>query len=62
MHLALPDFALPFIVTTDVAMMPGGLGAVLSQIQNVVERPIGFAGRALTQPESHYDVTGLQIK
>lgn len=50
--LAYPDFKLPFILTTDASNY--ALGAVLSQIQNKVERPIAFASRTLTKCETNY--------
>lgn len=50
--LAYPDFTLPFILTTDASDY--ALGAVLSQIQNGVDRPISFASRTLSDRESGY--------
>ncbi len=50
--LAYPDFKLPFILTTDASDF--ALGAVLSQIQGGVERPIAFASRTLTDEEVRY--------
>jgi len=41
--LAFPDFKAPFILTTDASTV--GLGAVLSQVQEGIERPISFASR-----------------
>ena len=36
--LAFPDFKLPFILTTDASRI--GLGAVVSQVHEGIERPI----------------------
>ena len=43
--LAFPDFKVPSILTTDASTV--GLGAVLSQVQEGIERPISFASRQL---------------
>lgn len=50
--LTYPDFDLPFILTTDASNY--AIGAVLSQIQDKVERPIAFASRTLTKCETNY--------
>lgn len=50
--LAYPDFEKPFILTTDASDY--ALGAVLSQVQNNVERPIAFASRTLNSTEINY--------
>ena len=52
--LAYPDFdsSEPFIVDTDYSH--DGIGTVLSQIQNGVERPISFNARILKTSESQY--------
>ena len=52
--LAYPDFdsTEPFIVDTDYPHE--GLGTVLSQVQNGVERPISFNARRLKPSESQY--------
>ena len=51
---AYPDFDSPepFIVDTDYSH--DGIGTVLSQIQNGVERPIAFNARRLKPSESQY--------
>lgn len=50
--LAYPQFDQPFILTTDASGY--ALGAVLSQIQDTVERPIAFASRTLNDVETRY--------
>ena len=53
--LAYPDFNKPFIVTTDASDY--AIGAVISQIQNAVERPIAFASRTLSDTELRWSTT-----
>lgn len=50
--LVYPQFDKPFIVTTDASGY--ALGAVLSQIQDNIERPIAFASRTLNDAETRY--------
>ena len=50
--LTYPEFDKPFILTTDASDF--ALGAVLSQIQNDVEKPIAFASRTLSETEHRY--------
>ena len=47
-----PDFTRPFIVQVDFSTI--GLGAVLSQVIDGVERPILFQSRSLTPGEKNY--------
>lgn len=53
--LAYPDFELPFILTTDASNY--ALGAVLSQIQDGIEKPIAFGSRTLNKTEVNYSTT-----
>jgi hypothetical protein len=41
--LAYPDFTTPFTLTTDASRV--AVAAVLSQVQNGVDRPISYANR-----------------
>lgn len=55
--LALPDWSLPFILTTNWSC--GAIGAVLSQLDPVSgdEHPVAFASRSLTSAERNYGAT-----
>jgi hypothetical protein len=53
--LAYPDFNSPFILTTDASNY--AVAAILSQVQNGVERPICFASRQLYQAEQYYSAS-----
>ena len=54
--LAYPDFTSkePFIVDTDWSADPGGIGGVLSQVQNGEEKVICYGARKLTKRERNY--------
>ncbi len=50
--LAYPNFSLPFKIQTDAS--GSGVGAVLAQGNEGLERPIAFASRSLTKSERRY--------
>jgi len=50
--LAYPDFQSQFILTTDASKI--AVAAILSQVQNGVERPIAFASRQMNKAEQNY--------
>ena len=50
--LAYPNFKLPFILTTDASNI--AVAAILSRVQNEVERPISFCSRQLNSAERSY--------
>ena len=56
--LAFPDLNLPFILTADMSQV--GLGAVLSQVQNGIERPIAYTSRQLNKAEAPYSALEVE--
>lgn len=50
-----PDFKKTFLVQVDWSR--DGLGAVLSQMENGIERPVSFQSRSLSPPEKNYSPT-----
>ena len=50
--ISYPDWNLPFFMTTDASGY--GLGSVLYQTQNGVDRVIGYASRTLSEAERNY--------
>ena len=57
--LAYPNPNRPFIVDVDASGY--GIGGVLSQVQNGLERPIAYFSRALTKTERRYCVTRREL-
>jgi transposase InsO family protein len=57
--LAYPDFSSEFILTTDASKV--AVAAILSQVQDAVERPISFASRQLHSAEQNYSVSELEM-
>ncbi|KAL0161439.1 hypothetical protein M9458_045164 [Cirrhinus mrigala] len=57
--LGYPDYSLPFLLQTDASGM--GLGAVLVQVQDGVERVIAYASRGLSPPETRYPAHKLEF-
>ena len=53
-----PNYNLPFMIQTDASSV--GLGAVLLQVEDGVEKPIYYASRALTSNESKYHARELE--
>ena len=52
--IAYPDFDIPFFVTCDASAL--GLGAVLYQKQNGVNKVISYASRSLSEAERNYNL------
>ena len=57
--LAYADFAKPFKLHTDASVL--GLGAVLYQVHEGVEKVISYSSRSLTQSETKYPVHKLEF-
>ncbi|KAF9744818.1 Retrovirus-related Pol polyprotein from transposon 17.6, partial [Nosema granulosis] len=54
-----PDFKKRFTLTTDASNR--GLGVVLSQEDNGIERPVAFASRGLRPAERNYSITEKEM-
>jgi len=57
--LAMPNDADPFLLDTYACDV--SIGAVLSQVQNGVEKVIAYASRSLSKPERNYCVTRKEL-
>ena len=57
--IAYADFGKPFKLHTDVSVV--GLGAVLYQVQDGVEKVISYASQSLTKSEAKYSVYKLEF-
>jgi hypothetical protein len=57
--LAYPDFNSQFILTTDASK--SGVAAILSQVQNGVERPISYASRQLNRAKMNYEASEVEM-
>ena len=57
--LAYPQGDAPFILDTDASNH--GIGAILSQIQDGVERPIVYCSRTLSKSERNYCTTHKEL-
>jgi transposase InsO family protein len=57
--LAYPDFNAQFILTTDASKV--AIAAILSKVQDGVERPIAYASRQLNKAEQNYAVSEVEM-
>ena len=57
--LALPTDEGTYIIDTDAS--DSGLGSVLSQRQDGIERVIAYASRTMTKSELHYETTRKEL-
>ena len=57
--LTYPNFELPFILTTDASKL--AVAAVLSQVQDGVERPKAHASRQMSRTEQAYSASELEM-
>jgi hypothetical protein len=57
--LAYPDFNAKFILTTDASKV--AVAAVLSQVQNGLEKPICYASRQMNQAEQKYSSSEAEM-
>jgi hypothetical protein len=53
--LAYPDFKVPFVLTTDSSSV--FVAAVLSQVQDGIEKPVAYASRQVNKSEKAYSAS-----
>ena len=67
--IAFPDFSLPFQLFVDASVgkphndppIRGGVGAILTQVQQGVTRPIGYFSRQFRDSESRYNAYNAEL-
>ena len=67
--IAFPDFTLPFQIFVDASVgkphaeppIRGGMGAILTQVQNGMTRPIGYFSRQFRDSESRYNAYNAEL-
>ena len=67
--IAFPDFSLPFQLHTDASVgqehhnppIRGGLGAILTQVQDGITRPIGYFSRQFRESECKYNAYNAEL-
>ena len=67
--LAFADFSLPFQIFVDASVgkphatppIRGGIGAILTQVQNGMTRPIGYFSRQFKDSESRYNAYNAEL-
>jgi hypothetical protein len=57
--LGYPDFTQPFILTTDASKV--AVAAIISQVQDGVERPLSYASRQMNKCEQNYSATEAEM-
>ena len=57
--MAYPDFSKPFILATDASGI--AIAAILSQIQDGIERPLAYTSRQLNKNETSYCASELEM-
>jgi hypothetical protein len=57
--MAYPKFEVPFILTTDASKI--AVAAILSQVQDGVERPIVYASRQMNKAEQAYSASRAEM-
>lgn len=57
--MAFPKFAVPFSLTTDASKI--AVAAILSPVQNGVERPIDYASRQMNKAEQAYSASEAEM-
>ena len=65
--ISFPDFSLPFQLHVDASVgqehhgIRGGLGAILTQVQDGITRPIGYFSRQFRESECKYNAYNAEL-